>query len=88
MGTKTISIMDDVYKLLLINKLRNESFSDAIRRILSNKRDIMEFAGAWKNISDKDIEEMKENVKKIRKKSTEDLLKNDIYRFWLYNWFS
>ncbi len=81
MGTKTISIMDDVYKLLLINKLRNESFSDAIRRILSNKRDIMEFAGAWKNISDKDIEEMKENVKKIRKKSTEDLLKNDIYRF-------
>ena len=46
MGTKTISIMDDVYKLLLRNKMRSESFSDVIRRNLKKKRDIMEFAGA------------------------------------------
>lgn len=81
MGTKTISIMDDVYKLLLLNKLKNESFSEVIRRNLTKKRDIMEFAGAWKNISDKRIEEMKKDVRELRRRSTEELLKNDMYRF-------
>src|SRR3989344_5305550 len=57
MGTKTISIMDDVYKLLLRNKMRSESFSDVIRRNLKKKRDIMEFAGAWKNINEEGAEE-------------------------------
>ena len=81
MVVKNISIMEDVYKLLLINKLRNESFSDTIRRILGNKRDIMEFAGAWKNVSDKEIDEMKKNIEILRKVSTEELLKDDLYRF-------
>ncbi len=75
MGTKTISIMDDAYKLLLINKIKNESFSDVLRRLLSKKRDIMEFAGVWKNVSEEEIKELKNEIKKIRRKSTEDLLK-------------
>ena len=82
MATKNISIMDDVYKLLLVRKMASESFSDVIRRELSRKRNIMEFAGAWKNlISDKEAEEMKKDIKNLRKKTTKDLLKNDIYRF-------
>lgn len=78
MATKTISIMDDVYKLLLMNKGKNESFSDVIRRILIRKKDIMEYAGAWKNISDKDIKEMKENIKELRNSSTKQLMENDM----------
>lgn len=81
MGTKTISIMNDVYKLLLINKMKDESFSDVIRRTLSKKKNIMKFAGAWKNVSDNAINDMKNEIKKLRKSSTEALLKNDMYRF-------
>lgn len=80
MGTKNISIMDDVYRLLLARKMTNESFSSVIRRELNRKKNIMEFAGAWKDvISDKEAEEMKRDIKKLRKKTTKDLLKNDIY---------
>ncbi|MBS3080613.1 antitoxin VapB family protein [Candidatus Pacearchaeota archaeon] len=78
MATKTISIMDDVYKLLLINKGKNESFSDVIRRILIRKKDIMEFAGMWKNVSDKDIKEMKKIIGELRDSSTNQLLENDM----------
>ena len=80
MTTKTISIMEDVHKLLILNKLKNESFSDVLRRLLSNnKNDIMKFAGAWNEVSDDSIEQMKENIERLRKDSTKELLKNDIY---------
>ena len=58
MTTKTITVMEDAYSLMLRNKLGNESFSEVIRRVFSQKRDIMEFAGAWKYIDEKEIEEM------------------------------
>ena len=81
MGTKNISIMEDVYRLLLARKMQNESFSDVIRRELGRKRSIMEFAGAWKDlVSDKEAEDMKKAISNLRKRSTKDLLKNDIYR--------
>lgn len=80
MGTKNISIMEDVYRLLLARKMKNESFSDVIRKEFKKKRNIMEFAGAWK-ISDKESEEIKKNIKKLREKTTKELLSNDIYRF-------
>jgi len=35
----------------------------------------MEFAGVWKNVSEEEIKELKNEIKKIRRKSTEDLLK-------------
>ena len=80
MGTKNISIMNDVYEILLKIKSTNESFSDVIRRELKRKRSVMEFAGAWKDaVTDKEAEEMKNTIKKLRKRSTGELLKNDIY---------
>jgi predicted CopG family antitoxin len=81
MGTKNISIMEDVYRLLIARKMQNESFSDVIRRELKRKRNIMEFAGAWKDIiGDKEAENMKKAIKELRKKTTKDLLNNDIHR--------
>jgi len=38
MTTKTLTIMKDAYDLLLDNKLKNESFSEEIRRIVSKKK--------------------------------------------------
>ena len=76
MGTKTISIMDDAYNLLLKSKHKGESFSNVIRRIITSKKDVMNFAGAWKNISNEEAEEMKKNIIKMRKKSTKEILGN------------
>ena len=80
MGTKNISIMKDVYELLLRRKTVNESFSDVIRRELKMKKSVMEFAGAWKDIvTNEEAEKMKADIRKLRKRSTNELLKNDIY---------
>lgn len=75
MGTKTISIMDDVYELLVRNKKPNESFSDELRRIVSKNGDIMECAGLWADIGDKEAEEMKNFIKEFRKESRKSLLR-------------
>lgn len=75
MGTKTISIMDDAYDLLVRNRRKGESFSSVIRRITEKKRDIMEFAGIWQNKSDEEIEDMKKFINDLGKKATKDLLR-------------
>lgn len=75
MGTKTISIMDDVYGLLVRNKKPNESFSEELRRLVPKKGDIMECAGLWANINDKESEDTKKFIKKFRKDSTKSLFR-------------
>lgn len=79
MATKTITIMDDAYLLLARKKLNNESFSDTLRRILSrDKKGIMEFAGAWKDMSDKDAENLYSNIKKVRKRLISGVIKRSM----------
>ena len=75
MATKTLTIMEDVYELLVRNKKDGESFSQELRRVLPKKGDIMEFAGAWKHISDEEAEEMKKAIYQLRKNSTRSLLR-------------
>ncbi|PIN92275.1 hypothetical protein COU61_01510 [Candidatus Pacearchaeota archaeon CG10_big_fil_rev_8_21_14_0_10_35_13] len=77
MASRNISLVDDAYKLLLKNKIGSESFSEVIKRVLSKNRDIMEFAGALGNLSNKEIDKMKREITKIRDKSTRELL-NDL----------
>ena len=68
MGTKNISIMDDTYELLLKRKNKGESFSDVIRREVGYRKvDIMQFAGAWSNITDQEAENMKKTIYQMRK---------------------
>lgn len=76
MGTKTISIMNDVYKLLIARKRANESFSEIIRRTLKKKSNIMDFAGAWKDMSEEEAEKMKKIIYDLRKKSTKELIES------------
>ncbi len=75
MGTKTITIMDDVYELLARNKRKDESFSDELRRIVPKKGNIMECAGLWADMSDKEAEDMKNAIKQLRRDSTKSLLR-------------
>lgn len=76
MATKTISIMGDVYKLLVLNKLKGESFSDVIRRVLVKKNEsILDLAGSMKSISNSDANKMKRNILTLREKSTKELYK-------------
>lgn len=78
MGTKTISIMDDVYKSLLKHKKNSESFSDELRRILESKGDIMGVAGAWSDISENEAEYMKNTINHFGKKLSHELLAGKI----------
>jgi predicted CopG family antitoxin len=76
MSTKTISIMEDAYEILLSKKYKNESFSEVIRRTIGTKGDIMKFAGAWKEIPAKDIDKMKRDIVSLRERSTLELIKS------------
>ena len=74
MTTKTITIMEDAYEVLVRNKGRDESFSDLIRRKFK-KQDLSKYIGAWKHVSDKEAEKMKKDILEMRKRGGEDLLK-------------
>jgi len=67
---KMVSLSEDAYRILKEVKKRDESFSKAVIRLVEKpkKRDIMEFAGAWKDMPEmdeifKDIIEKRHNYK-------------------------
>ncbi len=65
MASKTISIRDDVYKLLKDAKREKESFSDVIERLLKkDKIDLSEYFGALKE--DPILDLLESDSKRIR----------------------
>ncbi len=65
MASKTISISDDVYKLLKDARRDEESFSDVIKRLLRrDKTDLSEYFGALKD--NPLLDELEEDSRKIR----------------------
>ncbi len=50
MASKSISITEDVYKLLKQFQLKGESFSQTILRLIKRQENILKLAGAWKKI--------------------------------------
>jgi predicted CopG family antitoxin len=67
MGTKTITITEEAYKKLKVEKMEGESFSEVIGRLTDRSRkDLMEFAGAWKDF----------NVEEIIKEGREKFTRN------------
>jgi len=62
MGTKTISIMDDVYDKLIALKTPGESFSEQLRKLTSAKSELMNLAGSWK-ITEKEANKIKKEIK-------------------------
>ena len=72
MPSKSIFITEDVYKQLNKCHLKNESFSQVIKRLLESNSDIMDLAGAWKRIPDigPAIDIIEKTVKKIHEGTT------------------
>ena len=56
-------------------RLKNETFSEAIKRLLESNLDIMTLAGAWNKIPDVEsaLAEIEKNVKKIHNAETDDI---------------
>ena len=65
MATKTISITEEAYERLKMQKAPRESFTDVINRI-SGKRSIMELAGI---LSNAEAEQMKKHIQDMRARS-------------------
>ncbi len=72
MPSKSIFITEDVYKQLDKYRLKNESFSQVIKRLLESNSDIMDLAGAWNKIPDigPAIDIIEKTVKKIHEGTT------------------
>ena len=66
MGTKTISIREDVYESLKSMKREEESISDAVERLINKKRgaNLVDFFGVLKD--SEVLKELEEDTKKIR----------------------
>ena len=65
MASKTISIRDDIYKLLKDARRDEESFSDVIGRLLKkDKTDLSEYFGSLKD--NPFLDEIEKDSRKIR----------------------
>ena len=73
MASKTLSVTEDVYHLLAREKFKDESFSEVIKRLVKTRGKLIDCAGLWKNLTDEDIQEMKNQIKKIRESSKKTL---------------
>ncbi len=71
MSTKTITVREEAYNLLMELKKEKESFSDVLLRALgkktSRKSSVMDFFGVLKD--SKNLEEMEKEILEQRKKS-------------------
>jgi len=67
MVSKNISITEEVYDLLSKVKLEDESFSDAIARLIRSGGKLSECAGLWKDMSKEELEELKAGVEEARR---------------------
>ncbi|MCS4541547.1 MAG: hypothetical protein HY929_04385 [Euryarchaeota archaeon] len=68
--TKTISLSDDAYKLLRNMKLKDESFSDVIKRLTKKKATLSEILDLHSEL--REVSEYENSVKKIRAKLDEE----------------
>ena len=72
MTSKNISITEDVYHLLSQVKLKGESFSDAIRRLV-NRSDLSGSAGLWSDLSEEELTLLKGTMGELRARARRSL---------------
>ncbi len=77
MATKNIAITDNAYNLLTRYKLPGKSFSDVIVMHFKKKRNLLDYAGIWADVSDKEWKDFEHKVSEVRK-GINNSLKNRI----------
>jgi predicted CopG family antitoxin len=75
MVTKTLTIMEDVYDLLVQSKRESESFSDELRRILTRKSDDNPWMELFGILKEKEEGSMMKNLMKAREQNLKHLKK-------------
>lgn len=78
MVSKNISITEEVYNLLSKVKLEDESFSDAITRLVRSRGKLSECAGLWKDMSKVELEELRVGIEGARRSADKRLRKVEI----------
>jgi predicted CopG family antitoxin len=73
MASKTLSVTEDVYYILAREKFKGESFSKVIKRLVKSRGKLSDCAGLWKDLTENDIKEIKEQIKKLRQSSKRTL---------------
>lgn len=63
MGVKTITVSLEAYEALLRVKRPGESFSDVILRLVKKHKNIMDYAGLWKDVSDEEIKKVFDEIR-------------------------
>lgn len=67
MGTTTVRLDDDVYELVKAHKRDDESFSEAIERLIEPPS-LLELAGM---LSDDEADELRESIRRSAERDTE-----------------
>ncbi len=90
MESKTIKISKENYLWLLglaaeLQKQHHKPVTfdyalNTLRKKKMEKKKLSDLAGSWK-MTDEEADKIKNNIKRLRKKSTRDLIENDIHRF-------
>lgn len=65
MGFKTLTISDEAYRRLQRLKEKSESFTQVILRLSEGRGDILRHAGGWKDMTDKEADEITETLRKM-----------------------
>ena len=67
MVTKNISITEEAYNLMKRHKRHGESFSEVIREHFKKKNSILDYAGIWADVPEKEWKEFEQRVVGARK---------------------
>jgi predicted CopG family antitoxin len=65
MGFKTLTISDEAYRKLRTMKGKSESFTQVILRLSEGRRNILRHAGGWKDMTDKEADNLNETLRKM-----------------------
>ncbi len=67
MNLKTIDLDEETYRKLLVEKKKNETITDVVKRLLTNRKrkSILEYAGTW-DFSDEELQKLQKSLEKFR----------------------
>jgi len=73
MTSKTISVTEEVFRLLSRMKLPGESFSQTIRRLIRRSR-ISECAGLWSGLREEELEDIRRQIRLLRQRANKEFV--------------